>query len=632
MDPAGAASSSSSNSMKTSKKVTGTRSNSNSRSNSRSNSVERRRSDDTASPTRKNALFDAFRPRSKSDASKTRKPSIIANMKNAVQNSLHRGYSSHASSSNDVNVEKESHKSSKDHKESRDHGRWRTSTESSRNPVSKVIDLLRHRSANATSIEEKRRARVAAQHQAHMAAQSAQRRGLQEPSHGRLQLCVPPVAHRASDISLDPAHAAMLFRNSRGLPVVDPFLEKVTLADLEEDESQIYVKFFKFHKCYDLIPTSAKLVVFDTNLLVKKAFYALVFNGVRAAPLWDSSKQQFVGMLTITDFIKILEKYYTTPDAGMDELEEHELNTWRQVLENDIQPLISIAPDSSLYDAIKILILNRIHRLPVIDPDTGNVLYILTHKRILRFLFLYIQELPRPSFVNKTLGELKIGTYDNIETATQETTIIIALKKFVERRVSALPIVDADGKLVDIYSKFDVINLAANKTYNNLDVTLRTANEHRNEWFEGVQSCKLDDPLFNVMEKLVRAEVHRLVIVDDDERVIGMISLSDLLFYLVLRPCGENGADDKDSSISLHDQDSINLMQEPVAAQCEASAADNEPEIEQEATGSAEVENTNATPSPPASPAASETSETQSALVNQSPESSWREVAVSGGE
>lgn len=59
--------------------------------------------------------------------------------------------------------------------------------------------------------------------------------------------------------------------------------------------------------------------------------------------------------------------------------------------------------------------------------------------------------------MNKTLGELRIGTYDNIETATEDTSIILALKKFVERRVSALPIIDADGKLVDIYSKFDVI-------------------------------------------------------------------------------------------------------------------------------------------------------------------------------
>lgn len=50
-------------------------------------------------------------------------------------------------------------------------------------------------------------------------------------------------------------------------------------------------------------------------------------------------------------------------------------------------------------------------------------------------------------------------------------------------------------------------NLAAEKTYNNLDISLREANEHRNEWFEGVQSCKLDETLFTIMERIVRAEV-----------------------------------------------------------------------------------------------------------------------------
>ena len=97
----------------------------------------------------------------------------------------------------------------------------------------------------------------------------------------------------------------------------------------EHDESQIFRKFFRYHKCYDLIPTSAKLVVFDTQLLVKKAFFALVYNGVRAAPLWDSKQQRFVGMLTITDFIRILQMYYKNPNSEMEELEEHELVTWR---------------------------------------------------------------------------------------------------------------------------------------------------------------------------------------------------------------------------------------------------------------------------------------------------------------
>ncbi|KZC10125.1 5'-AMP-activated protein kinase subunit gamma-2 [Dufourea novaeangliae] len=401
-------------------------------------------------------------------------------------------------------------------------------------------------------------------------------------------------------------------------------------GDGKEDESQIFVKFFKFHKCYDLIPTSAKLVVFDTHLLVKKAFFALVYNGVRAAPLWDSARQEFVGMLTITDFIKILQMYYTSPSVTMDELEEHELDTWRKVLKDQVHPLVSISPDASLYEAIKTLIHNRIHRLPVIDPDTGNVLYILTHKRILRFLFLYIHELPKPSFTNKTLRELRIGTFDNIETATEETSIILALKKFVERRCSALPIIDAEGKLVNIYSKFDVINLAAEKTYNNLDISLREANEHRNEWFEGVQSCKLDETLFTVMEKIVRAEVHRLVVVDDDDKVIGIISLSDLLFYLVLRPCGEDGSSNKNSSISLRAQDSVSKA--PSSVQSEASLADGEQETEVDAAKVNQSEEAPATPSPPLSPAASDISEPQSNLVNQSQEPAWREVTVSGGE
>ncbi|KAH8406746.1 hypothetical protein KR222_008809 [Zaprionus bogoriensis] len=420
-----------------------------------------------------------------------------------------------------------------------------------RSPMTKVMDLFRHRSNSAVSEADKRKARVAA-HQQQLAVQSAHmRRASADLEKRRASVGAAGRSFRG-DGTLDPHHAAILFRDSRGLPVADPFLEKVNLSDFEEDDSQIFVKFFRFHKCYDLIPTSAKLVVFDTQLLVKKAFYALVYNGVRAAPLWDSEKQQFVGMLTITDFIKILQMYYKSPNASMEQLEEHKLDTWRSVLHKQVMPLVSIGPDASLYDAIKILIHSRIHRLPVIDPATGNVLYILTHKRILRFLFLYINELPKPAYMQKSLRDLKIGTYDNIETADETTSIITALKKFVERRVSALPLVDAEGRLVDIYAKFDVINLAAEKTYNDLDVSLRKANEHRNEWFEGVQKCNLDESLYKIMERIVRAEVHRLVVVDENRKVIGIISLSDILLYLVLRPSGE-GVGGSESSLRASD-------------------------------------------------------------------------------
>merc|ERR1711884_44782 len=243
--------------------------------------------------------------------------------------------------------------------------------------------------------------------------------------------------------------------------------------------------------------------------------------------------------LTITDFIRILQMYYKSPELEMEELEEHKLETWRSQL-NDTKELVWISPNATLFEAIRTLILNEIHRLPVIDPELGNVLYILTHKRLLRFLFLYIHDLPKPAYFHQSIDELGIGTYDNIEVAKYDTPIIEALNKFVTKRVSALPIVDEEGKLLDIYAKFVVINLAAEKTYNNLTVTLRQANEHRNEWFEGVHTCKKEDSLFSVMESIVKAEVHRLVVVDEEKKVCGVISLSDILSFLVLRPSGED--------------------------------------------------------------------------------------------
>nr|XP_036848272.1 5'-AMP-activated protein kinase subunit gamma-1 isoform X1 [Manis javanica] len=343
-----------------------------------------------------------------------------------------------------------------------------------------------------------------------------------------------------------------------------PALENEHPQETPESNKSVYTSFMKSHRCYDLIPTSSKLVVFDTSLQVKKAFFALVTNGVRAAPLWDSKKQSFVGMLTITDFINILHRYYKSALVQIYELEEHKIETWREVyLQDSFKPLVCISPNASLFDAVSSLIRNKIHRLPVIDPESGNTLYILTHKRILKFLKLFITEFPKPEFMSKSLEELQIGTYANIAMVRTTTPVYVALGIFVQHRVSALPVVDEkgerlgrrgrapgkpgwlwenllpsqlspEGRVVDIYSKFDVINLAAEKTYNNLDVSVTKALQHRSHYFEGVLKCYLHETLETIINRLVEAEVHRLVVVDENDVVKGIVSLSDILQALVL--------------------------------------------------------------------------------------------------
>ncbi|XP_038574983.1 5'-AMP-activated protein kinase subunit gamma-1 isoform X2 [Micropterus salmoides] len=324
------------------------------------------------------------------------------------------------------------------------------------------------------------------------------------------------------------------------------FPEKKQEIQKQEADATVYMNFMKSHSCYDAIPTSCKLVIFDTTLQVKKAFFALVANGLRAAPLWDSKLQRFVGMLTITDFINILHCYYKSPLVQMYELESHKIETWRGdsfqnvYLQSSNRFLISISPKARLFEAIYSLLKYKIHRLPVIDPESGNVLHILTHKRILKFLHIFGEKVPTPAFVRRQIQDLGIGTFSNIATIQQTATLYDALSVFVERRVSALPVVDKHGKVVALYSRFDVINLAAQKTYNNLDMTMQEAIHRRRCFAEGVIKCYPDETLETIIDRIVKAEVHRLVLVDRADMVKGIISLSDLLQAMVLTPAGIN--------------------------------------------------------------------------------------------
>uniref|UniRef100_A0A8C6M9L2 Protein kinase, AMP-activated, gamma 3b non-catalytic subunit n=1 Tax=Nothobranchius furzeri TaxID=105023 RepID=A0A8C6M9L2_NOTFU len=317
-------------------------------------------------------------------------------------------------------------------------------------------------------------------------------------------------------------------------------LELLLLRDSDTDPNTFtYMNFMKSHTCYDAIPTSSKLVIFDTTLQVKKAFFALVANGVRAAPLWNTKIQSFVGMLTITDFINILHRYYRSPLVQIYELEEHKIETWREIyLQYSVNRLISITPESSLFDAIYSLLKNKIHRLPVIDPVSGNVLHILTHKRILKFLHIFGSMIPKPMFLRKQISEVPIGTFSQIATIQESATVYDALTLFVERRVSALPVVNEQGRVVALYSRFDVINLAAQKNYNNLNMTMREVIESRFCWVEGVLKCYPHETLETIIDRIAKAEVHRLVLVDSEDVVRGIVSLSDLLQALVLSPAG----------------------------------------------------------------------------------------------
>ncbi len=55
---------------------------------------------------------------------------------------------------------------------------------------------------------------------------------------------------------------------------------------------------------------------------------------------------------------------------------------------------------------------------------------------------------PKPRFLQKRMEEVKIGTFKSIATIRETETVYDALSIFVERRVSALPVINEQGTLL----------------------------------------------------------------------------------------------------------------------------------------------------------------------------------------
>lgn len=95
-----------------------------------------------------------------------------------------------------------------------------------------------------------------------------------------------------------------------------------------------FASFLASTTCYDALPSSSKVVVFDVGVPLRLAFYALVENEVTAAPLWDSSRGEFAGMVTVTDFSQILLEYHKRGTVGSSSaaqaLNKHTLASWKR--------------------------------------------------------------------------------------------------------------------------------------------------------------------------------------------------------------------------------------------------------------------------------------------------------------
>lgn len=117
----------------------------------------------------------------------------------------------------------------------------------------------------------------------------------------------------------------------------------------------------------------------------------------------------------------------------------------------ELEGMVSITPEESLYDVCKMLRDHRLHRLPVLDPLQNSVLSVVTHSGILEFLVSSFREQRR--LFDQPIFDLGIGVFNDrddtgrVITVPEDMPLIRVLHTLIERRVSAVPITDSNGML-----------------------------------------------------------------------------------------------------------------------------------------------------------------------------------------
>lgn len=296
-------------------------------------------------------------------------------------------------------------------------------------------------------------------------------------------------------------------------------------------------QFLKVRTSYDVLPLSFRLIILNTDLLVKKSLTILLQNGIVSAPLWDSDSSTFAGLLTTSDYMNVVQYYWQNPDA-LNQIDQFRLSSLRDIeAAIGVEPIetVSVHPMKPLYEACLEMLSSRARRIPLVDIDDETkrelVVSVVTQYRILKFIAVNVTE---TEMLKKSVGDIKLGTYSNLQTAGMDTPVIDVIHIMVKKNISSVPIVDKVNRVLNVFEAVDVISIIKGGVYDELTISVGEALLKRAEDFAGIYTCSEEDRLDSIFDTIRKSRVHRLVVIDENNCLKGVISLSDILNYVLL--------------------------------------------------------------------------------------------------
>lgn len=109
---------------------------------------------------------------------------------------------------------------------------------------------------------------------------------------------------------------------------------------------------------------------------------------------------------------------------------------------------------------------------------------------------------------------------DAVVTIAPNATVQYAIETLLRNKISGLPVVDADGRLIGIVTEFALLAMA-------YDVEIRQEKVFKHMTTD-VISVDPDDPIRKVADKCITHRVRRVPVVRDG-RLVGLVARRDVL-------------------------------------------------------------------------------------------------------
>jgi len=189
-------------------------------------------------------------------------------------------------------------------------------------------------------------------------------------------------------------------------------------------------------------------------------------------------------------------------------------------------PVVTMAPTTPVYDAIKIMVKEGFRRIPIVDAGTRRLQGVITATDIIDYLgggekFQIIQRKYAGNFfkaINEPVKNISTQKVVSISTSAKISEAIELMKK---HGIGGLPVVDGDRRVWAIVTERDLVFLFSG--------SIRGA-KVGDLMSKRVVTAKPEASISQIEKTMIKHGFRRLLLVSD-HRLVGIVTVMDILRF-----------------------------------------------------------------------------------------------------